>query len=153
MPKIEGKDGKVLGTLNKHRYHQYPVNQLRIIDDLCIKDDVEEKITEHDSETAAEINKEKKITRKIYRIDLIITYLLFYTALLMQWLTLLAISGDLINLRKRQEPGTEVTLSTEHTCGEEIINGKKPKMICLLAKDDVDKIPGKGNENFEVFLN
>ncbi len=69
-------------------------NSLETLEKLGVKDDIEEEIQEHNSETAAEIDEEeKKITRRIYRIDLITTYLLFYTALTIQWLTLLGESN------------------------------------------------------------
>src|SRR6266542_5604667 len=98
MPKTGGKGRKILGAIKNAALPQVTgeavANSLETLEKLGVKDDIEEEIQEHNSETAAEIDEEeKKITRRIYRIDLITTYLLFYTALTIQWLTLLGESN------------------------------------------------------------
>ncbi|CAB4486637.1 unnamed protein product [Rhizophagus irregularis] len=98
MPKLGGKGGKILGTLNNVSPQvtgKAVSDTLKTMDKLGVKDNIEEKIKDHDFETPAQIaEEEKKITRRIFRIDLIISYLLFYTALMMQWLTLLGLSNN-----------------------------------------------------------
>lgn len=98
MPKVGGKEGKILGTLNNVTPQvtgKAVSDTLKTLDKLGVKDNIEEKIKDHDFETPAQIaEEEKKITRRIFKIDLIISYLLFYTALMMQWLTLLGLSNN-----------------------------------------------------------
>ncbi|GES74001.1 hypothetical protein GLOIN_2v1762059 [Rhizophagus clarus] len=98
MPKMGGKKGKILGSLNNVSPQvtgKAVSDALKSLDKIGVKDNIEEEIKEHHYETPAQIEEEeKKITRRILRIDIIISYLLFYTALMMQWLTLLGLSNS-----------------------------------------------------------
>jgi hypothetical protein len=98
MPKVGGKGGKILGVLKNVSPQvtgEAVSDTLKTLDKLGVKDNIEEEIKEHDFETPAQIaEEEKKITRRIFKIDLIISYLLFYTALMIQWLTLLGLSNS-----------------------------------------------------------
>src|SRR3954454_4332238 len=85
MPNVGGKGGKVLGALKNVTPQvtgEAVAETLETLDKIGVKDNIEEEIKKHDNETPAEVDEEeKRITRRILRINLFITYLLFYTAL------------------------------------------------------------------------
>jgi len=100
---VGGHGGKVLGALKNiapttGEAGEATQNILETAEKLSIKDNIESAITKHDKDTPVEIDEEeKKITRRILRINTFVTYLLFYTALMMQWLTLLGLSTSVGN--------------------------------------------------------
>ncbi|CAG8472919.1 15099_t:CDS:10 [Acaulospora morrowiae] len=73
---------------------------LDVLDDLGVKEKLERKLTEHDDDTTEEkAQNTTRITIVINRLDILITVGLYYTSLIMDWLTILGDStsfGDFL---------------------------------------------------------
>ncbi|CAH1760711.1 21093_t:CDS:2 [Entrophospora sp. SA101] len=71
---------------------------LEVLDKVGIKDNIEEAIQTVDKDTPEQREEEeKRITRRIYRVELLLNFLMYYTSLIIQWLTLLGLSSSFGN--------------------------------------------------------
>ncbi|KAG9299818.1 hypothetical protein G9A89_003361 [Geosiphon pyriformis] len=97
VPKEEPRR-RIFGGINRLRknYDGEAVKSgLNALEKFGIKDNIEDAISKIDPDTPAErILEERRITHRIYKIDLAITYLLYYTSLALNWLTLLGQSNS-----------------------------------------------------------
>nr|CAG8589737.1 4983_t:CDS:2 [Entrophospora candida] len=71
---------------------------LEVLDKVGVKDNIEEAIRTIDKDTPEQREEEeKRITRRIYRVELLLNFLMYYTSLIIQWLTLLGLSSSFGN--------------------------------------------------------
>ncbi|CAG8501770.1 10372_t:CDS:2 [Ambispora gerdemannii] len=93
---IDTRGKKILSAIGKLRA-DYGGDAIKSgldgLEKMGVKDDIENGINKIDPDTPEERKEEeKKITHRIYKLDLAITYLLYYTSLVLNWLTLLGSS-------------------------------------------------------------
>src|SRR5437773_9608396 len=87
LPTVRGTGGKALNTLKNTKAPPQDTGEvvhttLEVLYEIGVKECIEDVIEKVDTDTPEQRKEEeKKITRRIYRIDLLLNYLLYYTAL------------------------------------------------------------------------
>ncbi|CAJ0755977.1 21527_t:CDS:2, partial [Entrophospora sp. SA101] len=101
IPAVKGTSGKILNamaTATPQITGESVQTTLEVLDKVGIKDNIEEAIQTVDKDTPEQREEEeKRITRRIYRVELLLNFLMYYTSLIIQWLTLLGLSSSFGN--------------------------------------------------------